>query len=526
MGWKSSLTIHVGFWFYLVAGGLVYYYIENPMYHLPPVEKPMTINISFCQHLMNSVEYSASVSRGGANYENDHFEIWFGVVRESCNNLTVKLENVTDVNDTGDVAWEFSSALFLCMNILTTIGYGNFSPKSDWGKIFCIFYGFVGIPICVVFLASTSDYFSNMFLYLYERRQNKKKNDDKRQSIFIAAIFFLIPGLAVFIFFPSAIFVFIEGWSYLDATYFSFLTLTSVGFGDIVAAQQTNGKLLWLYRISWIIWVTLGIAYWAIVINFITKALKSKNVREKWEKTSHALAVQAKEVRRVVRSFSNNTLQLSHSGQNSSNEFIALKSKTVFDFAHHFTDSMGKALTNPERKRSSLTDFVTAFQSGSGLVLQQQQSVVNYNPDVTESIPRWELGGRRQSEQSPVSAKDIIDTYTQNDGSYPWLSFGNAQTGSANADDNVSLPSVYLSANPSRKTSETKNDFPSRWYDDDASIRSTYLSLNPSRKTSETNNDHPNMSQTSIENPPLRNLLIEALMILNEAETNGTVLDQ
>jgi hypothetical protein len=39
MGWKGSLTIHVGFWFYLVAGGLVYYYIENPMYHLPPVEK-------------------------------------------------------------------------------------------------------------------------------------------------------------------------------------------------------------------------------------------------------------------------------------------------------------------------------------------------------------------------------------------------------------------------------------------------------------------------------------------------------
>jgi hypothetical protein len=39
MGWKGSLTIHVGFWLYLVAGGLVYYYIENPMYHLPPVEK-------------------------------------------------------------------------------------------------------------------------------------------------------------------------------------------------------------------------------------------------------------------------------------------------------------------------------------------------------------------------------------------------------------------------------------------------------------------------------------------------------
>jgi hypothetical protein len=39
MGWKSSIAIHLGFWLYLVGGGLIYYYIENPMYHLPPVEK-------------------------------------------------------------------------------------------------------------------------------------------------------------------------------------------------------------------------------------------------------------------------------------------------------------------------------------------------------------------------------------------------------------------------------------------------------------------------------------------------------
>ena len=85
----------------------------------------------------------------------------------------------------------------------------KFSPKSDWGKIFCIFYGFIGIPICGVFIASTSDYFSNMFLYLYERRKKKEEND-KRRSIFIAAILFLIPGLAVFFFIPAAIFSVIE----------------------------------------------------------------------------------------------------------------------------------------------------------------------------------------------------------------------------------------------------------------------------------------------------------------------------
>jgi hypothetical protein len=41
MGWKSSLAIkfHFGFWFYLVGGGAVYYFIEDPLYHLPPQPK-------------------------------------------------------------------------------------------------------------------------------------------------------------------------------------------------------------------------------------------------------------------------------------------------------------------------------------------------------------------------------------------------------------------------------------------------------------------------------------------------------
>lgn len=81
--------------------------------------------------LLFPVEYSATLSTGGVHSENNSFEIWFELVRESCNNLTMKLENVTDVNGTEDVAWEFSSALFLCMNILTTIGNHNLVIYSN-----------------------------------------------------------------------------------------------------------------------------------------------------------------------------------------------------------------------------------------------------------------------------------------------------------------------------------------------------------------------------------------------------------
>ena len=69
-------------------------------------------------------------------------------------------------------------------------------------------YGFIGIPICGLFLASTTNYFSNIFLNLYEKQ--KKKHKDKRHSIVIAAFVFLLPGLTFFYFIPSAIFMVLE----------------------------------------------------------------------------------------------------------------------------------------------------------------------------------------------------------------------------------------------------------------------------------------------------------------------------
>lgn len=113
----------------------------------------------------------------------------------------------------------------------------------------------------------------------------------------------------------------------------------------ISLAQETHASYLWFYRICWIIWVTLGIAYWAIIISFITKALKvtnhkysihitgctqicvsyivnqSKELRQRWQKTSHAIAHQAKEMRRVMEH------QLSQSNVHHHDAFVAVKSK-------------------------------------------------------------------------------------------------------------------------------------------------------------------------------------------------------
>lgn len=51
----------------------------------------------------------------------------------------------------------------------------------------------------------------------------------------------------------------LEGWSYLDAFYFSFITLTTIGFGDF--APQTDGG-----KIFTIIYIIIGVG---IILSFI-----------------------------------------------------------------------------------------------------------------------------------------------------------------------------------------------------------------------------------------------------------------
>lgn len=48
----------------------------------------------------------------------------------------------------------------------------------------------------------------------------------------------MIPGSIFFLFLPSVVFYVIEDWSYLDSFYFSFITLTTIGFGDLVAGEM------------------------------------------------------------------------------------------------------------------------------------------------------------------------------------------------------------------------------------------------------------------------------------------------
>ncbi|XP_070563278.1 uncharacterized protein [Ptychodera flava] len=48
---------------------------------------------------------------------------------------------------------EFRLAIELCLSIMTTIGYGNVTPKTQHGRLFCCFYAMFGIPLFLIVIS-------------------------------------------------------------------------------------------------------------------------------------------------------------------------------------------------------------------------------------------------------------------------------------------------------------------------------------------------------------------------------------
>ena len=55
--------------------------------------------------------------------------------------------------------WRYLDALYFSAYTMTTVGYGDFVPKTDAGKIFTIFYVFTGVAIALYGLSLIASHF-------------------------------------------------------------------------------------------------------------------------------------------------------------------------------------------------------------------------------------------------------------------------------------------------------------------------------------------------------------------------------
>ena len=87
-------------------------------------------------------------------------------------------------------------------------------------------------------------------------------------------------GIFIFIILPSVLFYYVEdNWTYLDCVYYAFVSLTTIGFGDLVTAQGEQEKLgIWMfaYKGFLVTWLFFGLSF--ISMNNILLANRIKKI--------------------------------------------------------------------------------------------------------------------------------------------------------------------------------------------------------------------------------------------------------
>ncbi|XP_037541105.1 potassium channel subfamily K member 3a [Nematolebias whitei] len=115
--------------------------------------------------------------------------------------------------------------------------YGHAAPSTDGGKVFCMLYALLGIPLTLVMFQSVGERINTFVRFLLHRlkkclgmRHTEVSMANMVSIGFISCMSTLCVGALAFSHF--------EKWNFYHAYYYCFITLTTIGFGDYVALQK------------------------------------------------------------------------------------------------------------------------------------------------------------------------------------------------------------------------------------------------------------------------------------------------
>ncbi|KAM6463909.1 potassium channel subfamily K member 16 [Python bivittatus] len=183
-------------------------------------------------------------------------------------------------NSTNPSNWDFSNSFFFAGTVVTTIGYGNLAPSTVAGQVFCVFYALFGVPLNLAFLNQLGKGLSAHLIDL-DRWVHKPGRAQVVQTL--TMVLFLTAGTLLFLVFPPMIFSYVEGWSYGEGFYFTFITLSTIGFGDYVVGTDPSKHYISVYRSLAAIWIVFGLAWLALMFN-LGADLMEKFLQLNWQK--------------------------------------------------------------------------------------------------------------------------------------------------------------------------------------------------------------------------------------------------
>ena len=190
------------------------------------------------------------------------------------------------------------------MYALVHAGYGNLTPRTVPGKLVTILYAIIGIPLFLLYLTNIGGILAKSFKWTYarlckcqiclhyfgRRRRRKRRKHDNADSTDLETddesddeneeqdldsvtvpISLCLTIMVSFIVGGATLFSEWESWDLLEGSYFCFISLSTIGFGDYVpgdSIQSESGEI----QLSFIfcsMYLMLGMALIAMCFNLM-----------------------------------------------------------------------------------------------------------------------------------------------------------------------------------------------------------------------------------------------------------------
>uniref|UniRef100_A0A915B8H1 Potassium channel domain-containing protein n=1 Tax=Parascaris univalens TaxID=6257 RepID=A0A915B8H1_PARUN len=284
--------------------------------NLNPLHRTRQCVIAALQHIsdLTNCDRTAinnlAVSFIDSCYNDDLRNTWNAYRSHSRREVDALFADTGGGNDSDErvqwIQWSITDSILFCFTVITTIGYGNVAPQTTEGRLFVILYGLVGIPFTMLAIANLGKFLAEMLKSwtrllmrtCKSRCISRKGTKDKQvlveignkntanttegkehDEVSLAAsttkeietwseALFLFIAFFVYIVVGSLIIATYEPeMDFFGAIYFNFVSLTTVGLGDLVPKNET-------YLFFTLIYCAVGLALTTIAIEIAADYLK------------------------------------------------------------------------------------------------------------------------------------------------------------------------------------------------------------------------------------------------------------
>ncbi|XP_053655426.1 two pore potassium channel protein sup-9 isoform X2 [Cherax quadricarinatus] len=176
--------------------------------------------------------------------------------------------------------WKFAGALYFVTVVVAMIGYGHSTPETVGGKAFCIVYAVVGIPLGMVMFQSIGERLNKCTSIIIKKMKKMlgcatTEATDVNQLCVTGTLSSIVMTAG------AAVFSHYENWNYIDAFYYCFITLTTIGFGDFVALQKDNALTTKPgYVALSLVFILFGLTVVAASINLLVLRFMTMNTED------------------------------------------------------------------------------------------------------------------------------------------------------------------------------------------------------------------------------------------------------